>query len=64
MLGPSDDITRFEYIQKTNKESGPALVGIELHQPQDVEVLKRKMKTYGIDFTEINRDDQLFGYLV
>ncbi len=64
VLGPSDDITRFEYIQKTNKESGPALVGIELHQPQDVEVLKRKMKTYGIDFTEINRDDQLFGYLV
>ncbi|MEJ7671588.1 MAG: threonine ammonia-lyase, partial [Chitinophagaceae bacterium] len=30
VLGPSDDITRFEYVQKHNKESGPALVGIEL----------------------------------
>ncbi|MEY3052646.1 MAG: threonine ammonia-lyase IlvA [Bacteroidota bacterium] len=64
VLGPSDDITRFEFIQKTNKESGPALVGIELQQPQDIEVLKRKLKIYGIDFTEINRDDKLFGYLV
>ncbi|WP_305863793.1 pyridoxal-phosphate dependent enzyme, partial [Klebsiella pneumoniae] len=30
VLGPNDDITRFEYMQKTNKEAGPALVGIEL----------------------------------
>ncbi len=30
VLGPTDDITRFEYIQKHNKESGPALVGVEL----------------------------------
>ena len=30
VLGPDDDITRFEYIQKHNKETGPALVGIEL----------------------------------
>ena len=30
VLGPDDDITRFEYMQKHNKETGPALVGIEL----------------------------------
>ena len=30
VLGPNDDITRFEYMQKHNKETGPALVGIEL----------------------------------
>ena len=35
VLGPTDDITRFEYMQKTNKESGPALVGIELQQRDD-----------------------------
>jgi threonine dehydratase len=32
VLGPTDDITRFEYMQKTNKEHGPALVGIELYE--------------------------------
>jgi threonine dehydratase len=30
VLGPGDDITRFEFIKKTEKENGPALVGIEL----------------------------------
>lgn len=64
VLGPTDDITRFEYIQKTNKESGPALVGIEVLRRADVESLRRKMQVYNVDFTEINRDDKLFGYLI
>lgn len=64
VLGPDDDITRFEYMQKTNKEQGPALVGIELQQRSDYERLISKMNDYRIDFTEINKDDRLFGYLV
>jgi len=64
VLGPADDITRFEYMQKTNKEQGPALVGIELQQRSDYERLIIKMNDYRIDFTEINKDDRLFGYLV
>ena len=64
VLGPTDDITRFEYIQKTNKESGPALVGIEVLRRVDIESLRRKMKLYNVDCTEINRDDKLFGYLI
>ncbi len=64
VLGPHDDITRFEYMQKTNKETGPALVGIELQQRADYEVLIRKLHQYNIDFSEINKDDNLFGYLV
>lgn len=64
VLGPNDDITRFEYMQKTNKESGPALVGIELQQRDDYHQLVEKMKQYNVDFTELNKDDILFGYLV
>jgi threonine dehydratase len=64
VLGPGDDITRFEYMQKTNKETGPALVGIELQDRKDYEVLLAKMHNYNIDFSEINKDDKLFGYLV
>src|SRR5690606_14273454 len=33
VLGPKDDITRFEYIKKTERERGPALIGIELNSP-------------------------------
>lgn len=64
VLGPADDITRFEYMQKTNKENGPALVGVELQSRSDYDLLVKKMKASNIDFAEINKNDQLFGYLI
>jgi threonine dehydratase len=64
VLGDNDDITRFEYMQKTNKEAGPALVGIELQSKNDYKALINKMSARGIDYTEINKDDTLFGYLI
>jgi threonine dehydratase len=64
VLGPTDDITRFEYMQKTNKENGPALVGVELQTTTDYDLLLKKMKASNIGFSEINKNDQLFGYLI
>ncbi len=64
VLGPDDDITRFEYIQKHNKETGPALVGIELRSREDYAILLKNMQQYNIHYTELNKDDNLFGYLV
>jgi threonine dehydratase len=64
VLGPNDDITRFEYIQKHNKESGPALVGIELTAKEDYTALLKNMALYNVAYTELNKDDTLFGYLV
>lgn len=64
VLGPTDDITRFEYMQKTNKENGPALVGIELQSKKDYESLIRNLDSYHIRYTELNKNDTLFGYLV
>ena len=64
VLGPSDDIVRFEYIQKHNKETGPALVGIELKSKEDYKSLVDKLNKYHINYTEINKDDNLFGYIV
>ena len=64
VLGPNDDITRFEYMQKHNKETGPALVGIELKNREDYKVLLQNMQRLNIDYTELNKNDTLFGYLV
>ncbi|MFT3934387.1 MAG: threonine ammonia-lyase [Chitinophagaceae bacterium] len=64
VLGPNDDITRFEYMQKHNKETGPALVGIELKEKTDYDILLKNMQKYQINFTELNKNDTLFGYLV
>lgn len=64
ILGPTDDITRFEYVQKTLKEAGPALVGIELQSRCDYEILITKLIERGVDYKEINKDDTLFSYLI
>ena len=64
VLGPQDDITRFEYMQKHNKETGPALVGIELKEKSDYAALIRNLNQYQINYTEIRPEDNLFGYLI
>ena len=64
VLGPNDDITRFEYMQKHNKETGPALVGVELKCREDYDVLLENMNKFHINYTELNKNDNLFGYLV
>lgn len=64
VLGPHDDITRFEYIQKHNKETGPALVGIELQSRTDYDLLLKKLDKHVINYTELKKDDDLYGYLV
>ena len=33
VLGPNDDITLFEYVKRNNRETGEALVGIEIGRP-------------------------------
>lgn len=64
VLGEHDDITRFEYMQKHNKETGPALVGVELRNKEDYDRLLSNMKKFLINYTELNKDDTLFSYLV
>ncbi|AZK49194.1 threonine dehydratase [Paenibacillus lentus] len=64
VLGPNDDITRFEYTKKHNKENGPALVGIELSDPADYGALVARMDAKGITYTELNRDLNLFNLLI
>ncbi|RVU00061.1 threonine dehydratase [Mucilaginibacter limnophilus] len=64
VLGPGDDITRFEFIKKTAKENGPALVGIELKSADDYPALLQRMAEHRFDVIEINRDQTLFEYLV
>jgi threonine dehydratase len=64
VLGPDDDITSFTYTKKNNKESGPALVGIELKQREDYEPLLERMKHFGGKCILINEDPVLFNLLI
>jgi threonine dehydratase len=64
ILGPTDDIIRFEFIQKHNKESGPALVGIEVKAKEDFDLLLARMNEHKLNFTMINQHENLFEYII
>jgi threonine dehydratase len=64
VLGPGDDITRFEFIKKTERERGPALVGIELRNAEDYAPLLQRMEEQRFEIIEVNKDATLFEYLV
>ena len=64
VLGEQDDITRFEYTKRTNRDEGPVLVGIELKYKEDYEPLVQRMKENGFPYMEINSDPLLFNLLI
>jgi len=64
VLGPNDDITYFEYTKKTNRENGPAMVGIEVKVKEDFNLLIERMKEKNVDYTLVNSDSNLFSFLI
>ena len=64
VLGPNDDITHFEYTKKNIRESGPAVVGIELKDKGDYEKLITRFTAKKFKFKALNEDPTLFEYFV
>lgn len=64
IMGPNDDIVRFEFIQKNNKESGPALIGIEVKSKDDFNALIARMDGFKLNYTLVNQNENLFEYLI
>ncbi len=64
VLGPGDDITHFEYSKKTNREKGPAVIGIEIQKKEDFNPLIQRMKENGFVFEYLNEKPDLFQFLI
>ncbi len=64
VLGKKDDITHFSYTKKTNREQGPAIVGIELQDKSDLKPLIERMKQHGFIYEYLNDKPDLFQFLV
>ncbi|TCC16130.1 threonine ammonia-lyase IlvA [Kribbella speibonae] len=63
-LGPDDDITLFEYVKRNNRETGVALVGIEISTRDDLPLLLSRMEAAPLDIERINPNSPEFRYLI
>ncbi len=64
VLGPTDDITLFEYVKRNNRETGPALVGIELGSPDDLPGLLDRMAASPMVVEKLESDSAFYRFLV
>jgi len=64
VLGPDDDITLFEYMKHSNRETGPALVGLELGDPGTLGDLLARMAASPMRVEAIDPGSSAYRFLV
>ena len=64
LLGPNDDIARFEYLKKSARNFGSVLLGIETTDNQSFAVLFSKMKKTGFEYQDITENEALNEFIV
>lgn len=64
VLGPDDDITYFQYSNKNHRETGPAVVGIELKNQSDFAKIKEHLKSRKFNYHYLNEQEDLFTHLI
>ncbi|SDC91031.1 threonine ammonia-lyase IlvA [Actinokineospora iranica] len=64
VLGPDDDIVLFEYVKRNNRETGPALCGIELGEPEALDALLKRMEASPMRCQAVEPDTALHRFLL
>jgi threonine dehydratase len=64
VLGPNDDITLFEYVKRNNRETGEALVGIELGSAAGLDGLLERMRATEMQIEAIEPGSPAYRYLL
>ena len=64
IIGPTDNLVYIQYIRKTNKEEGPALIGIEVAAKEDFKALMRRLDAHNFAYEYINENNKLFEILI
>lgn len=64
MLGPKDDVARFEYLKKSARDFGTVLLGVETDTPENLDVLLGKMDDAGYRYRDITNDEILAEFLI
>jgi threonine dehydratase len=63
VLGPDDDITLFEYVKRNNRETGPALVGVELGAATGLAGLLERMAAAPMEVERIEPGSAAYRFL-
>ncbi|MDT5124483.1 MAG: threonine dehydratase [Mycobacterium sp.] len=63
VLGPNDDVTLFEYVKRNNRETGEALVGVELGSAADFDGLLERMRASDIHVEALEPGSPAYRYL-
>ena len=64
ILGPDDDITRFEYTKKVNRGTGPVILGILLKEKEELPNLLKKISAFDSNFIDLKNNSSLYALLV
>lgn len=64
ILGPEDDIARFEYLKKSARNFGSVLIGIETKRPENFAALFSRLDAAGMTYTDITNDETLAQFLI
>ena len=64
LLGPHDDVARFEYLTKSARNFGTILLGIETRQPQDFDALFARLDEAGFVYSDITNDEIVGQFLI
>jgi threonine dehydratase len=64
VLGPDDDISLFEYVKRNSRETGPALVGVEIGQPDDLGDLLARMAASPLHIERVDPTSAAFRFLI
>jgi threonine dehydratase len=63
VLGPNDDVTLFEYVKRNNRETGEALVGVELGSAADFDGLLERMRASDIHVETLEPGSPAYRYV-
>lgn len=64
MLGPDDDIARFEYLKKSARNFGSVLIGIETTRAENFKSLFDQLDTAAFTYRDITNDEILSEFLI
>ena len=64
LLGPNDDIARFEYLKKSARNFGTVLLGIETSQPENFALLSERLESAGMSIRDITGDEAMVDLII